>query len=72
MRREILTFGKLFLKTKQCGIDMNVLKEGSGQPGLVESGKRLETWKLNLALKYGYTSHPSTPSLTGSVVLKLY
>lgn len=46
---------------------MNVLKEGSGQPGLVESGRLLETWKLNLALKYGYTSHPSTQSLTGSI-----
>lgn len=47
---------------------MNVLKEGSDQPELVQSEKLLKTWRLNLGLKNGYTSHPSTHSL----VLKLY
>lgn len=47
---------------------MNVLKEETDQPELVQSEKLLETWRLNLGLKNEYTFHPSTFSL----VLKLY
>lgn len=47
---------------------MNVLKEESDQPELVQSEKLLETWRLSLGLKNEYTFHPSTQSL----VLKLY
>ena len=51
---------------------INMLKGGSGQSGLVEPKKLPETWKLNLALKYGYTSLTLYFSLTGSMVCRLY